>query len=190
VLATESTYYNGAGPCARTIAGYEPASDVIQHNRLDLDQKEMEEHLKTPDFIKAKGIYEDGAHSGAHARVTVSPLTAALAKGAAVVQAGHTAARGYVKKAKSSGVTEVDITYTSACVNNIVSKDHSVAGCYNTAGALTVGDAMDIGTPSNLENRYRTLLGSQRPPAQRWLASQCSRSSRSTTAIQIMVIAT
>jgi hypothetical protein len=92
LLLTDTTYHPGAGPCGK-IAGYEPGSDVTQHNRLDLDQNEMEGFLgKTPpDFTKAKAIYEQGAHSGAYARLTVIALPADLAKSAAVVQAvrGH-----------------------------------------------------------------------------------------------------
>merc|ERR1719238_1901713 len=83
------------------IAGYEPGSDVTQHNRLDLDQQLMEAYLgeAEPDFANAKGIYEGGGHSGAYARMTVTATTAALESGAAVRQGGTDRA-GYIKKSK------------------------------------------------------------------------------------------
>lgn len=140
------------------IAGYEPNSDVTQHNRLDLDQKEMEDHLKVPDFAKAKAIYEKGAHSGAYARLTVNPLPDRVTPSSIVVQARTPAAKGYIKKEKGSGATEIDVTYTSPCVDNTASKDHNVAGCYTKDGPMTV-KGTDIGTPTAVVNKYRTLAG-------------------------------
>jgi len=144
-----------------SIAGYEPGSDVVQHNRLDLDQAEMESLLgqTTPEFVKAKAIYENGAHSGAYARITVSALSAAVAKGSAVVQASNAAATGYVKKPKAAQATSVDLTYTSICVDNQHSKDYSVAACYKTTGAMTVNGTLSIGAPSAVANKYRSLAG-------------------------------
>jgi len=143
------------------IAGYEPGSDVTQHNRLDLDQAEMQTYLglATPDFAKAKAIYVSGAHSGGYARITVTALPDAVAKGSTVVQAGNAAATGYFKKAKGTGVTSVDLTYTSTCVDNQHSKDYSVEACYNTTGAMTVKGTLNIGVPSAVVNKYRSLAG-------------------------------
>ena len=73
-----------------SIAGYEPGSDVTQHNMLDLDQAEMETHLKGPDFDKAKDIYTLGGNSGATAEITVIALDFDAAKGAEVRQLGGT----------------------------------------------------------------------------------------------------
>jgi len=144
-----------------SIAGYEPGSDVTQHNRIDLDQKEMEEWLKKvpPNFPVAKAIYENGAHSGAYARLTVAATDAALTKGATATQSGNAAATGSVKKDKGAGATEVDVTYTSTCVDNAQSKDYSTSGCYNTAGVITVAGQISIGAPNNVDNKYRTLAG-------------------------------
>ena len=102
------------------IAGYEPGSDVTQHNRLDLDQQMMESYLgeASPDFTNAKGIYEGGAHSGAYARMTVSATSSALDQGAAVTQ-GSTGS-GYIKKSKVAGVTEVDVTYSRRSLCGVV----------------------------------------------------------------------
>jgi len=143
------------------IAGYEPGSDVTQHNRLDLDQQEMEKFLglTTPDFVKAKAIYNTGAHSGAYARMTVSALSANLNKSAAVVQASNSAATGYAKSAKAQGSTQVDVTYTSTCIDNQASASYSIAGCYKTTGEVTAGGSLNMGTPSAVSNKYRNLAG-------------------------------
>jgi hypothetical protein len=141
------------------IVGYEPNSDVSQHNLLDKDQKEMEAYLKTPDFAKAKAIYEGGAHSGAYARITVNKLPGAVEQASAVVQESNAAAAGYVKAAKGAGVTSVDLTYTSTCVDNSASTDYSTAACFDTRGAMTIAGTMNIGVPTAVANRYRTLAG-------------------------------
>jgi hypothetical protein len=96
-----TAYYPGAEPCQEftSIVSYVPGSNVVQHSRIDLCQKEMETHLgKNPaDFANAKKIYEIGGHSGAYARLTLSPTTVALEQGVEVTQAGNSNARGYVK---------------------------------------------------------------------------------------------
>lgn len=45
------------------IAGYMPGSDVVQHNRIDLDQAKMEEALSEYDFVTAKKWYAEGGNS-------------------------------------------------------------------------------------------------------------------------------
>ena len=85
------------------IAGYAPGSDVSQHNLIDLDQAEMETHLKVNDFAKAKAIYTLGGNSGAKASITVGALAAQAAKGAAVMQGG--VAKGKMKSAAGAGST-------------------------------------------------------------------------------------
>jgi hypothetical protein len=134
---------------------------VKQHNRLDLDQKEMETFLKKtpPDFTKAAAIYNKGAHSGAYARLTVTALTADLAAGGAVTQAGNAAATGKVKKAKTKGAKEVDVTYTSTCIATATSPDVSMAGCYKTTGEMTAAGSLVLGTPTAVSNKYRNLAG-------------------------------
>jgi len=144
------------------IAGYDPGSDVIQHNRLDLDQEVMEKYLKEtpPDFTKAKGIYEGGGHSGAYARMTVSKTSAAVEKAAAVTQGGS-GGKGYIKKSKDAGVTEVDVTYQSMCVDNpAAGSSYNIAGCFTKAGGdVMVGGTVNLGTPVVIDNKYRTLAG-------------------------------
>merc|ERR1711904_441150 len=138
------------------IAGYEPGSDVIQHNMLDLDQAEMETHLKTPHYDKAKAIYTLGGNSGAKAEITVSALAADAAKGATVKQG--TVGLGKMKSAAAAGATKITVSYTSVCKEGgLGTKD--VSGCFTMAGgAITVG-GVDIGAPTAVENKYRTLKG-------------------------------
>merc|ERR1719335_1619361 len=126
------------------IAGYEPGSDVTQHNMLDLDQAEMETHLKVPDFVKAKAIYELGGNSGAKAEITVAALAADAAKGAEVKQG--TVAVGKMKSAASAGATKITVSYSTVCKEGgLDTKD--VSGCFTAGGgAITVG-GVEIGAP-------------------------------------------
>merc|ERR1719160_696445 len=75
------------------ITGYEPGSDVVQHSKIDHDQKEMEAHLgATPvAFDKASKIYNLGGNSGGYATLTITALAAAVTKGTVVTQGGTTA---------------------------------------------------------------------------------------------------
>merc|ERR1719311_942714 len=147
-LGVESSY--------ELIAGYEPGSDVTQHNMLDLDQAEMETHLKLPDFAKAKAIYTLGGNSGAKAEITVSALAADAAKGAEVKQG--TVGIGKMKSAASAGATKITVSYSSVCKEGgLATQD--LSGCFTVAGgAITIGGA-DIGAPTAVANKYRTLAG-------------------------------
>ena len=48
-------------PALLIIAGYVPGSDVTQHNRIDLDQKEIEAELKARNFTGARFWYTTGS---------------------------------------------------------------------------------------------------------------------------------
>merc|ERR1719172_267756 len=149
IVGVESSY--------ELIAGYEPGSDVTQHNMLDLDQAEMETHLKVPDFEKAKAIYTLGGNSGAKAEITVSALAADAAKGAEVKQG--TAGVGKMKSAASAGATAITVSYTTSVCKEGGLETKDVSGCFTVAGgAITVG-GVDIGAPTAVANKYRTLAG-------------------------------
>merc|ERR1711977_667623 len=138
------------------IAGYEPGSDVTQHNMLDLDQAEMETHLKTPYYDKAKAIYLNGGNSGAKAEITVSALPGDAAKGEEVKQG--TVGIGKLKSAASAGATTITVSYQSVCKEGgLDTKD--VSGCFTVGGgAITIG-GVDIGAATAVTNSYRTLAG-------------------------------
>jgi hypothetical protein len=159
-IAAVSLLAFGDAASYASIAGYEPGSDVVPHNRIDLDQKDMELHLdKTiPEFTKATEIYEKGANSGAYARLTVNATSKVMAKGTAVTgtsSAGAGKATGAVKKDTAKGAVTVDVTYSSTCVDNAASAAYSISGCFTTGGPVTP----DIGTPLAVQNKYRTLKG-------------------------------
>jgi hypothetical protein len=143
-----------------SIAGYAPGSDVTQHNALDLDQKELEEHLKAdggPDFVAAGKIYNLGANSGGYAQMTLPALAADVAKKAEVTQADNANAAGKVKSAAAGGDTTLKVSYGSTCKEGGAATP-DVTGCFTTAGAVTAGGA-DLGTPTALTNKYRNLAG-------------------------------
>merc|ERR1719355_351321 len=139
-----------------SIAGYAPGSDVTQHNMLDLDQAEFETHLKVPDYTKANAIYTLGGNSGAKAEITVSALPGDAAKGEEVKQG--TVGIGKLKSAASAGATMITVSYSSVCKEGgLDTKD--VSGCFTVGGgAITVG-GVDIGDPTAVVNKYRTLAG-------------------------------
>jgi hypothetical protein len=53
------------------ILRYQPGSDVIDHERIDLDQNAVENSLSTPDFLTAQLIYQNGAYSKPSAVCTI-----------------------------------------------------------------------------------------------------------------------
>lgn len=68
------------------IAGYEPGSQVTDHNAMDLDQAAIEKQLgkATQDsFQQAKKIYNEGGHSKSYARLALdgAGLSSAVSKG-------------------------------------------------------------------------------------------------------------
>jgi hypothetical protein len=136
------------------MVGYEPASDVVPHSLVDLDQKEMETHLKGPDYTAATEIYSKGGNSGAYAEITIT-LSADAAKGAEVKQG--TVGLGKMKDAAVNGATKIKVTYTSVCrEGGLATKDTS--GCFDINSAITIG-GVDAGTPTAVANKYRTLKG-------------------------------
>merc|ERR1719388_216089 len=157
IIISGTEYYEGAEPCGyQLIAGYAPGSDVSQHNLIDLDQSEMEMHLKVNDFAKAKAIYTLGGNSGAKASITVGALAAQAAKGAAVMQGG--VAKGKMKSAAAAGSTSITVSYTSVCKEGGLStKD--VSGCFTTIGGAISIAGTNVGAPTAVTNAYRTLAG-------------------------------
>merc|ERR1719355_391142 len=139
-----------------SIAGYAPGSDVTQHNMLDLDQAEFETHLKVPDYTKANAIYTLGGNSGAKAEITVSALPGDAAKGEEVKQG--TVGIGKLKSAASAGATMITVSYSSVCKEGgLDTKD--VSGCFTVGGGAIAVGGVDIGDPTAVVNKYRTLQG-------------------------------
>merc|ERR1719428_685556 len=140
------------------IAGYEPGSDVSQHNLLDLDQAALEAALKKSpvDYETAKAIYTKGGNSGARAEMTLSALAADAAKKAAVMQGG--VAIGYMKTSAAAGATSITVTYLSVCKEGgLPTKD--THGCFTVGGGAISIAGVDVGAPTAVANKYRTLQG-------------------------------
>merc|ERR1719364_425026 len=117
----------------------------------------METHLKVPDYAKTKAIYTLGGNSGAKAEITVSALAADAAKGAEVKQG--TVAVGKMKSAASAGATAITVSYTSSVCKEGGLDTKDVSGCFTVGGgAITIG-GVDIGAPTAVSNKYRTLAG-------------------------------
>jgi len=86
--------------------------------------------------------------------MTVSALPSDLAKKAEVIQGSN---KGTMKKAASAGATSIEVSYTSVCKEGgLATKDTS--GCFTDGAEVTVG-GVSIGTPTKVENKYRTLAG-------------------------------
>jgi hypothetical protein len=144
---------------------YDSGSDVRQHSYIDKDQRDMEKYLGAPiDYGKAKNIYEKGGNSGGYAEITLTTgLTAAHAKGVTVQSTTQT---GTLKSAAAAGATMIKVSYPTsdppACkdggytANADTTLPAITTGCF-TAGAITVGT--NVGTASNVVNKYRTLQG-------------------------------
>ena len=64
VSSDETLLDPAAAACTlEPIAGYIPGSDVVQHNRIDLDQAAMESALGTYDWTTATSHYSVGGNS-------------------------------------------------------------------------------------------------------------------------------
>merc|ERR1719420_2605061 len=117
----------------------------------------METHLKVPDYVKAGAIYNKGGNSGAKAEITVSALAADAAKGAEVKQG--TVAVGKMKSAAAAGSTTITVSYTTSVCKEGGLDTKDVSGCFKVGGgAITIG-GVDVGAPTAVANKYRTLAG-------------------------------
>ena len=65
IFASGTVLDTATTACARNapIAGYYPGSDVVQHNRIDLDQAAMETALSAGDWTAATSAYAEGGNS-------------------------------------------------------------------------------------------------------------------------------
>jgi len=141
------------------MAGYEPMSQVTDHNAIDLDQASMEAQIgaKTNEsFQVAQNIYEQGGHSKSHAVITLkTALTADVSKGTEITgldTEGKTIEASAYSDA-SAGEKVIKIKYTTSneqathvgCfVGALVAGDHRKEGCFGEGNPITV-----VGTTTN-----------------------------------------
>merc|ERR1711935_1223249 len=132
------------------IAGYEPLSQVTDHNAIDLDQEAMEAQLALANddaYTVAKAIYEEGAFSKSVATVTLSaPLAADVTKGTAFegVNAAGDTVLGKAYEDNAAGATSVIIQYkTTDSQKNYVgcqvgaNPNPVTDGCFAPSGSMT-----------------------------------------------------
>merc|ERR1711872_784658 len=138
------------------IAGYLPKSNVMEHLRLDLDQKDFEDYLKVGNFSAASDIYINGGNSRKSMEITMyTPLSNDYNKGSMVEQDG---AKGVLITNAKKGVTTLKVSVNSSCFGKFSQMKDS-SGCFSeTGGALKInGEEVVKGISVKLP--YRTLAG-------------------------------
>jgi len=136
------------------IAGYEPLSQVTDHNAIDLDQEAMEIQLALANdqsYAAAKAIYEEGAFSKNVASVTLSSaLPANAEKGTAIsgVDADGNVVSGKAYEDNVAGANTILVQYqTSDSQANYVgcqvgaNPNPNTKGCFAPTGTLSIGGA-------------------------------------------------
>jgi len=147
------------------IVQYGSGSDITQHLRIDLDQKEMESYLSsgTPDWDKAKNVYMYGGSSGGYATIQLEdPLVGNHNKGVTVIQAGNPARTGTLKSNAVAGEATIKVSYTSTCMEGgyALNGNPVISGCFKVDGGAITVDTTNVGKPTgNIMNTYRTLQG-------------------------------
>jgi len=102
------------------IAGFEPLSQVTDHNAIDLDQEAMEQQLafgNVDSYAAARRIYEEGAYSKSVAEVTLSTgLPNNVEKGTIIfgesVDGNQVAGKAYEDNA--AGSTRLTVQYQTS----------------------------------------------------------------------------
>merc|ERR1712028_313354 len=140
-FATLALLASLAGASYDMIATYQPASDVSQHARIDLDQVDFETRLAA--FTYTGLAYTEGGHSGATVTLTVPGLGVDVAKGAVVKQG---TAVGTAKSAAAIGDTSlvVSVSGTSCVQGGAVTQ--VTTGCFVTGSDVTTGCFVTGGT--------------------------------------------
>merc|ERR1712028_77267 len=155
-FATLALLASLAGASYDMIATYQPASDVSQHARIDLDQVDFETRLTAFEYT--------GAASGTTVTLTVGALGAAVAKGA-VVKQGTAAGNpiGTVKSEAIAGATSLKVSVSGTTCVQGGAVTQVTTGCFVTGGtAITVGvtgTETSIGSATAAVYTYRNMQG-------------------------------
>merc|ERR1712128_10525 len=138
------------------IAGYLPKSNVMEHLRLDLDQRDFEDFLKSGNFNSASDIYVNGGNSMKSMKIMMKePLNKDFDKGSMVEQGG---AKGIlIANAKKGGDT-LKVSVTSKCFGKF-SKTQDRSGCFSEIGGVLKIDDGDVKSGIDVKLPYRTLAG-------------------------------
>jgi len=137
------------------IAGYEPESDVKEHLRLDLDQREFEDFLEQGNFSAASDIYINGGNSRKSAKISFLPLSKTYNKGSKVQQG---TAEGILIADAKKGDTSIKVSVTTECYGKF-SSNKDASGCFKETGGLLKIDNEDVAAQISIEQPFRTLAG-------------------------------
>jgi len=137
------------------IAGYLPKSDVGEHLKLDLDQKDFEDFLNKGNFSAASDIYVNGGNSMKSAKIGLSvSLDKDFPKGSKVEQGS---AEGKLVADAKVGANTLKLEVTSKCVGKYA-KNKDMSGCFKEDGGPLKIDGMELGI-SKIKLPFRTLTG-------------------------------
>merc|ERR1712142_1069629 len=137
------------------ICNYLPKSDVMEHWKIDLDQQDFETFLDSGDFVKAGGVYGNGANSMKTSEITLdTALTQAFAVGSVVTQGSKT---GVINKPASAGDMMIKVGIDPPCISEYGGSPDT-SGCFATGAGSFMVDGVDVG-PGTVNLKYRTLEG-------------------------------
>merc|ERR1712106_808520 len=138
------------------IAGYLPKSDMGEHLKLDLDQRDFEDFLNKGNFSSASDIYVNGGNSMKSTKIRIfDPLVKEFTKGAIVEQG---AAKGILVADGKPGAKTLKVGVTSKCIGKF-SQAKDTSGCFKDDGGPLKIDGMEVGAQISVNLPYRTLAG-------------------------------
>jgi len=146
------------------IAGYEPLSQVTDHNAIDLDQEAMEGQLALQNedaYANALEIYVEGAYSKSVAEITLSaPLPIDVEKGTLIMGRGadgnQVAGKAYEDNA--AGALDIIVQYqTSDSQKNYVTCQVGATTTPNTLGCLAPTGTINIDGKTDVAYSYNVL---------------------------------
>merc|ERR1711936_1133701 len=151
------------------IAEYVPGSDVTQHSRLDLDQRDLMSFLakQPPDFEAAKRIYTEGGNSGKTTEIKLGlrlnkdyPADSLLTQKNSET---NSTAKGKLNARAKAGDDILKVGITSSCKGEAASQP-DVSGCFRKSDGdpdenLKIQGSEDLGNVTEVQLRWRTLAG-------------------------------
>lgn len=180
----------GVRSASRTtrIAGYSPASVVVDYAYIDQDQKAIYNALCdgppepcTTDYPLAYAIYTKGGNSESHATLTMPSGTTGIARGDAVSGKGMDFAttEGTVSSVNGLEVRveykipdDMDYGHAGCRVGALPASDHITDRCFNITEGITIGGTLYNPTAVDNTEAGRTLQGFSTNAEQRF--RQCS----------------
>lgn len=99
------------------IAGYEPHTLVIDQNKIDMDQRDIEQQLalgSNEGYESAIKIYQRGAHCASYSRIKVQSLQSVLTEGDRLTGAGQdgSSVTATVVDNYPKGTQEIEVLYS------------------------------------------------------------------------------